>query len=85
MVCSGSGRSAVLRALTFSPLVKALYDYQAQSGKYTSGGETVTILTTNSTTLGSEFDFQEGDIIAVTATPPDGWWSGKLESMARPD
>ncbi|KAJ9125177.1 hypothetical protein QFC22_000131 [Naganishia vaughanmartiniae] len=25
----------------------------------------------------SEFDFQEGDIIAVTSTPPDGWWSGK--------
>jgi hypothetical protein len=26
----------------------------------------------------SEFDFQVGDIIAVTHTPPDGWWSGKL-------
>jgi hypothetical protein len=48
-------------------------------------GKQSRILTTNSATLGSEFDFQEGDIIAVTATPPDGWWSGKLDSMARPD
>ncbi|KAJ9108822.1 hypothetical protein QFC21_000142 [Naganishia friedmannii] len=31
----------------------------------------------------SEFDFQEGDIIAVTATPPDGWWSGELLDEAR--
>jgi len=25
-----------------------------------------------------EFDFQASDIIAVTATPEDGWWSGQL-------
>ena len=25
-----------------------------------------------------EFDFQAGDVIAVTATPDDGWWSGVL-------
>ncbi|KAI9437410.1 hypothetical protein BJY52DRAFT_1129942, partial [Lactarius psammicola] len=25
-----------------------------------------------------EFDFQANDIIAVTATPEDGWWSGEL-------
>ena len=25
-----------------------------------------------------EFDFQAGDIIAVTATPEDGWWFGEL-------
>ncbi|KAJ7350881.1 SH3 domain-containing protein [Mycena albidolilacea] len=29
-------------------------------------------------TIDEEFDFQEGDIIAVTATPEDGWWSGEL-------
>ena len=29
-------------------------------------------------TIEEEFDFQEGDIIAVTATPEDGWWSGEL-------
>ncbi|KAH8827805.1 SH3 domain-containing protein [Flagelloscypha sp. PMI_526] len=25
-----------------------------------------------------EFDFQANDVIAVTATPEDGWWSGEL-------
>ncbi len=29
-------------------------------------------------TTPEEFDFQTGDIIAVTATPDDGWWSGVL-------
>lgn len=29
-------------------------------------------------TTKEEFDFQEGDIIAVTETPEDGWWSGEL-------
>jgi len=29
-------------------------------------------------TIEEEFDFQAGDIIAVTATPEDGWWSGVL-------
>ena len=29
-------------------------------------------------TIDEEFDFQAGDIIAVTATPEDGWWSGEL-------
>ncbi|KAF7789306.1 hypothetical protein EIP86_000250 [Pleurotus ostreatoroseus] len=28
--------------------------------------------------IDEEFDFQSGDIIAVTATPEDGWWSGEL-------
>ncbi|KAF9486072.1 hypothetical protein BDN70DRAFT_371852 [Pholiota conissans] len=31
-----------------------------------------------SATIEEEFDFQTGDIIAVTATPEDGWWSGEL-------
>jgi hypothetical protein len=31
----------------------------------------------------AEFDFQSGDIIAVTATPEDGWWSGELLDEAR--
>ncbi|KII95508.1 hypothetical protein PLICRDRAFT_48462 [Plicaturopsis crispa FD-325 SS-3] len=30
-----------------------------------------------------EFDFQSGDIIAVTATPEDGWWSGELLDESR--
>jgi len=29
-------------------------------------------------TIDEEFDFQVGDVIAVTATPEDGWWSGVL-------
>ncbi|KAH7334812.1 hypothetical protein B0J17DRAFT_617913 [Rhizoctonia solani] len=28
--------------------------------------------------IDEEFDFQEGDIIAVTSTPEDGWWHGVL-------
>jgi len=31
----------------------------------------------------AEFDFQAGDIIAVTNTPEDGWWSGELLDEAR--
>ncbi|OCH92060.1 hypothetical protein OBBRIDRAFT_824978 [Obba rivulosa] len=34
-------------------------------------------------TIDEEFDFQAGDIIAVTATPEDGWWSGELLDDAR--
>ncbi|TFK65581.1 FCH-domain-containing protein [Pluteus cervinus] len=29
-------------------------------------------------TIEEEFDFQAGDVIAVTAAPEDGWWSGEL-------
>ncbi|WVR04978.1 hypothetical protein IAU60_001990 [Kwoniella sp. DSM 27419] len=31
----------------------------------------------------AEFDFQANDIIAVTSTPEDGWWSGELLDEAR--
>ena len=31
-----------------------------------------------SATIEEEFDFKAGDIIAVTKTPDDGWWSGEL-------
>ncbi len=34
-------------------------------------------------TIDEEFDFQAGDVIAVTATPEDGWWSGHLLDDAR--
>ncbi|KAF7294095.1 hypothetical protein MKEN_01456100 [Mycena kentingensis (nom. inval.)] len=34
-------------------------------------------------TIQEEFDFQEGDIIAVTETPEDGWWSGELLDDSR--
>ena len=29
-------------------------------------------------TIPEEFDFRENDIIAVTSTREDGWWSGEL-------
>ncbi|KAF8314035.1 hypothetical protein DL93DRAFT_2155919 [Clavulina sp. PMI_390] len=29
-------------------------------------------------TIAEEFDFQAGDLIAVTSTPEDGWWYGVL-------
>ncbi|KAH6914073.1 SH3 domain-containing protein [Coprinopsis sp. MPI-PUGE-AT-0042] len=34
-------------------------------------------------TIDEEFDFQAGDIIAVTSTPEDGWWTGELLDEAR--
>ncbi|KAJ7048843.1 SH3 domain-containing protein [Mycena amicta] len=34
-------------------------------------------------TIDEEFDFEAGDIIAVKATPDDGWWSGELLDEAR--
>ncbi|KAH8830793.1 SH3 domain-containing protein [Flagelloscypha sp. PMI_526] len=34
-------------------------------------------------TIDEEFDFQANDVIAVTATPDDGWWSGELLDEAR--
>ncbi|EDQ99507.1 uncharacterized protein LACBIDRAFT_316391 [Laccaria bicolor S238N-H82] len=34
-------------------------------------------------TIEEEFDFQAGDIIAVTSTPEDGWWNGELLDEAR--
>jgi hypothetical protein len=44
---------------------------------------TVKALFNYSATIDEEFDFQEGDIIAVTATPEDGWWSGELLDDSR--
>ena len=34
-------------------------------------------------TIEEEFNFQAGDIIAVTDIPDDGWWSGELLDEAR--
>jgi SH3 domain len=39
---------------------------------------TVKALYDYTATIQEEFDFQAGDVIAVTATPDDGWWSGEL-------
>lgn len=69
-------------------LVKALYDYTAtipeEYVSTLSAGLYLPTLTRHLTRL--RFDFQTGDIIAVTATPDDGWWSGELldETRRRP-
>ena len=34
-------------------------------------------------TIEEEFDFQAGDVIAVLATPDDGWWQGILLDDSR--
>jgi hypothetical protein len=52
-------------------------------GKLTADIVTVKALYDYSATIEEEFDFQAGDIIAVTATPEDGWWSGELLDEAR--
>jgi SH3 domain len=41
-------------------------------------GNSVRALYDYTATIPEEFDFQANDIIAVTATPEDGWWSGEL-------
>ncbi len=46
-------------------------------------GCTVKALYDYQATIPEEFDFQAGDIIAVTDTPDDGWWSGELLDEAR--
>ncbi|KAF9012600.1 SH3 domain-containing protein [Cyathus striatus] len=43
----------------------------------------VTALYDYTATTPEEFDFQQGDVIAVTETPDDGWWSGELLDEAR--
>ena len=42
------------------------------------GGDKVRALYDYTATIPEEFDFQANDVIAVTATPEDGWWSGEL-------
>ncbi|EGO00577.1 hypothetical protein SERLA73DRAFT_71588 [Serpula lacrymans var. lacrymans S7.3] len=57
------------------------------TGTYTDDGRPILFyvkaLYDYSATIEEEFDFQAGDIIAVTDTPEDGWWSGELLDEAR--
>ncbi|KAH9935203.1 uncharacterized protein BXZ73DRAFT_89541 [Epithele typhae] len=57
------------------------------TGQYTDDGRGVLFyvkaMYNYRATIEEEFDFQEGDIIAVTATPEDGWWSGELLDEGR--
>lgn len=45
---------------------------------FSEGGTPVRAMYDYTATIPEEFDFQANDIIAVTATPEDGWWSGEL-------
>lgn len=57
------------------------------TGQYTESGQGVLFyvraLYDYKATIDEEFDFQAGDIIAVTATPEDGWWTGELLDDSR--
>ncbi|OJA20828.1 hypothetical protein AZE42_02512 [Rhizopogon vesiculosus] len=57
------------------------------TGAYTDDGRPILFyvkaLYDYGATIDEEFDFQAGDIIAVTDTPEDGWWSGELLDEAR--
>ncbi|KAF9648422.1 hypothetical protein BDM02DRAFT_3096541 [Thelephora ganbajun] len=59
----------------------------APTGQYTENGRPVLFyvkaLYDYTASIEEEFDFQAGDIIAVTSTPEDGWWSGELLDEAR--
>ncbi|KAI3606033.1 sh3 domain-containing protein [Moniliophthora roreri] len=51
-------------------------------GQYTEDGSVILFyvqaMYDYEATIDEEFSFQAGDVIAVTATPEDGWWSGEL-------
>ncbi|KAK0529114.1 formin-binding protein [Tilletia horrida] len=59
----------------------------APTGQYTDAGHPilfyVTALYDYAATQASEFSFTAGDIIAVTHTAADGWWSGQILDEAR--
>lgn len=69
---------------TYTDNGRPILFYGACVSWYSWGGvmlmymDTVKALYDYSATIDEEFDFQAGDIIAVTDTPEDGWWSGEL-------
>ncbi|KAJ7252399.1 hypothetical protein B0H12DRAFT_1118099 [Mycena haematopus] len=69
------------------PPVRQASPQPQQSQQQTSDGKWIMFyvkaLFDYKATIDEEFDFQEGDIIAVTATPEDGWWSGELLDDSR--
>lgn len=68
-------RSSRMMALAYCSMVSLLGASKKQ--ELTCHG-TVKALYNYTATTPEEFDFQTDDIIAVTATPDDGWWSGVL-------
>ncbi|KAH7905516.1 hypothetical protein BJ138DRAFT_1118401 [Hygrophoropsis aurantiaca] len=74
-------------AITRSPSPQPPRGPPPPTGAYTDDGRPILFyvkaLYDYSATIDEEFDFQSGDIIAVTDTPEDGWWSGELLDEAR--
>ncbi|THG99233.1 hypothetical protein EW026_g3064 [Hermanssonia centrifuga] len=60
----------------------ASHQSPSASGKFAENGRPILFyvkaLYDYQATIDEEFNFQAGDIIAVTATPEDGWWRGEL-------
>lgn len=71
--------SLVYRSYALHPI----YTTFADPSSFSSSNSLVKALYDYQATIPEEFDFQSGDIIAVTATPDDGWWSGELLDEAR--
>lgn len=78
------GQPQVARAPSPQPLPNQT---TSPTGAYTDDGRPilfyVTALYDYQAVIDEEFDFQTNDVIAVTATPEDGWWSGELLDEAR--
>ncbi|KAF8845902.1 hypothetical protein BDN67DRAFT_939263 [Paxillus ammoniavirescens] len=87
----GTPNNAVYRApspaVARSPSPGGPRGHPPPTGAYTDDGRPILFyvkaLYDYAATIDEEFDFQSGDIIAVTDTPEDGWWSGELLDEAR--
>ncbi|KAL9932600.1 hypothetical protein V8E36_008717 [Tilletia maclaganii] len=80
----GGGATAVPPATPVPPSAPAA---GAPTGQYSDAGHPILFyvkaLYDYSATQASEFSFTAGDIIAVTHTAADGWWSGEILDEAR--
>lgn len=83
----GNGFREPSPAVGRSPSPQPPRGQHAPTYSYTDGGRPILFyvkaLYDYAATIDEEFDFQAGDIIAVTETPEDGWWSGELLDEAR--
>ncbi|THH29544.1 hypothetical protein EUX98_g4650 [Antrodiella citrinella] len=84
---AGYPQQGIGRDAAPSPQPQAQRQSQPPTGQYTEDGRGVLFyvkaMYDYQAVIDEEFDFQQGDIIAVTDTPEDGWWSGELLDEAR--
>lgn len=84
---NGAGFRAPSPAVARSPSPQPPRGQHPPTCSYTDDGKPILFyvkaLYDYTATIDEEFDFQSGDIIAVTDTPEDGWWSGELLDEAR--